>query len=117
MKQKQKPKEAKIELEPDAWPRFERFIKEAAKAGPQHRTAKSVAQKRPKPNKNEPKRKPENCNVFRPERSRGRRLVTKRSRTDQHQRGIGRIQAALVSAKVGKSGLCRMGQHGAKHPK
>jgi hypothetical protein len=26
-----------IELVPDAWPRFERFIKEIAKAGPQHR--------------------------------------------------------------------------------
>jgi hypothetical protein len=29
-----------IELEPDAWPRFERFIRDIAKAGPQHRTAK-----------------------------------------------------------------------------
>jgi hypothetical protein len=29
------PKE--IELNPDAWPRFERFIKQIAKAGPQHR--------------------------------------------------------------------------------
>ena len=26
-----------IELVPDAWPRFERFIKQIAKAGPQHR--------------------------------------------------------------------------------
>jgi hypothetical protein len=28
-----------IELLPDAWPRFERFVKAAAKAGPQHREA------------------------------------------------------------------------------
>lgn len=28
-----------VELEPDAWPRFEKFIKEVAKAGPQHRPA------------------------------------------------------------------------------
>jgi hypothetical protein len=42
-----------IELEPDAWPRFERFIREIAKAGPQHRapkpkvkTAKSPSGKR-----------------------------------------------------------------------
>jgi hypothetical protein len=30
----------KLEFEPDAWPRFERFIKQIAKAGPQHRVAK-----------------------------------------------------------------------------
>ena len=36
-----------IEIEPDAWPRFERFIKQVAKAGPQHRkqVPKSVAPK------------------------------------------------------------------------
>ena len=28
---------AEIELVPDAWPRFERFIREIVKAGPQHR--------------------------------------------------------------------------------
>jgi hypothetical protein len=28
---------AEIELVPDAWPRFEKFIREIAKAGPQHR--------------------------------------------------------------------------------
>ena len=27
-----------IELHEDAWPRFERFIQDVAKAGPQHRT-------------------------------------------------------------------------------
>jgi len=27
-----------LELVPDAWPRFEKFIREIAKAGPQHRT-------------------------------------------------------------------------------
>jgi hypothetical protein len=26
-----------VELEPDAWPRFEQFIRDIAKAGPQHR--------------------------------------------------------------------------------
>jgi hypothetical protein len=26
-----------LELLPDAWPRFERFIRDVAKAGPQHR--------------------------------------------------------------------------------
>jgi len=31
----QKPKA--VELVPDAWPRFERFIKQVVKAGPQHR--------------------------------------------------------------------------------
>jgi hypothetical protein len=30
-------KDLEIELEPDAWPRFERFIKQIAKAGPQHK--------------------------------------------------------------------------------
>jgi len=30
---------AEIELVPDAWPRFERFIREVVKAGPQHREA------------------------------------------------------------------------------
>ena len=34
-----KAKLAEIELVPDAWPRFERFIREIVKAGPQHRTA------------------------------------------------------------------------------
>jgi hypothetical protein len=29
-----------IELVPDAWPKFERFIREVVKAGPQHRVAK-----------------------------------------------------------------------------
>jgi hypothetical protein len=30
---------AEIELVPDAWPRFEKFITEIVKAPPQHRTA------------------------------------------------------------------------------
>jgi hypothetical protein len=30
-----------VELVPDAWPRFERFIIDLAKAGPQHRKAKA----------------------------------------------------------------------------
>jgi hypothetical protein len=33
------PKTKSIELHPDAWPRFERFIRDIAKAGPQHRAA------------------------------------------------------------------------------
>jgi hypothetical protein len=32
-----------IELEPDAWPRFERFIKAIARAGPQHKKTPSDA--------------------------------------------------------------------------
>ncbi len=31
---------AEVELVPGAWPRFERFIRDIAKAGPQHRSAK-----------------------------------------------------------------------------
>jgi hypothetical protein len=37
-----------IELHEDAWPRFEQFIRDVAKAGPQHR----------KPRKSSAKRKP-----------------------------------------------------------
>jgi hypothetical protein len=36
-KRKQRPRAGEIELVPDAWPRFERFIGEIVKAGPQHR--------------------------------------------------------------------------------
>jgi hypothetical protein len=39
--QKRKPKASDIELAPDAWPRFERFITEIAKTGPQHRSPKA----------------------------------------------------------------------------
>jgi len=35
-----------IELEPDAWPRFERFIRDIAKAGPQHRKSKPKGKRR-----------------------------------------------------------------------
>jgi hypothetical protein len=34
-----------IELHPDAWQRFERAVDAAAKAPPQHRTAKKVKKK------------------------------------------------------------------------
>jgi hypothetical protein len=37
------PKKSETQLEPDAWPHFERFIREIAKAAPQHRKAKSTA--------------------------------------------------------------------------
>lgn len=42
----QSPKLPDVELDPDAWPRFERFIKAAAKAGPQHREAKAKPTKK-----------------------------------------------------------------------
>src|ERR1700730_18414091 len=32
-----------VELEPDAWPRFEQFIRDIAKDGPQHRVTKPKA--------------------------------------------------------------------------
>jgi hypothetical protein len=35
-----KDKSKEIELVADAWPRFERFIKQIAKTGPQHKVAK-----------------------------------------------------------------------------
>jgi hypothetical protein len=38
-KKRQKPE---IELVEDAWPRFERLIKQVAKAGPKHRTSKKA---------------------------------------------------------------------------
>ena len=44
-----KPKD--IELVPDAWPRFERFISDIAKAGPQHRPSKPKADKAKSPKK------------------------------------------------------------------
>jgi hypothetical protein len=37
-----------VELVPDAWPRFERFIREIAKAGPQHRKPKPKTTSKPK---------------------------------------------------------------------
>ena len=41
----------RIELEPDAWERFERAVSVAAKSPPQHRTKKKKSQKRSKPKK------------------------------------------------------------------
>jgi len=46
-KREQKP----IELVPDAWPRFERFITGIAKAGPQHRVPKPKDAKTKSPKK------------------------------------------------------------------
>jgi hypothetical protein len=43
------PPKQEIELVPDAWPRFERFIKQIAKAGPQHRVEKKKVAKKTKP--------------------------------------------------------------------
>jgi hypothetical protein len=45
----------RIELWPDAWARFERFVQDMAKAGPQHRVAKHMPQKRPRPKRDVPK--------------------------------------------------------------
>lgn len=39
----------KLELEPDAWERFERAVKVVAKSPPQHRVKKVKAKKRKKP--------------------------------------------------------------------
>jgi hypothetical protein len=36
---------AEPELKPDAWERFERFVRDIAKAGPQHRTKPKVGRK------------------------------------------------------------------------
>jgi hypothetical protein len=36
-----------VELEPDAWPRFEQFIRDIAKAGPQHRKPKAKPSQSP----------------------------------------------------------------------
>jgi hypothetical protein len=47
----EKSPEKEIELVPDAWPRFERFIKQLAKAPPQHREAKKKSAKKTKPKK------------------------------------------------------------------
>jgi len=38
---KKSQKAIEVELQPDAWLRFERFIRDIAKAGPQHRAAKA----------------------------------------------------------------------------
>ena len=43
---------SEVELVPDAWPKFEGFIRHVAKAGPQHRPAKPH-----KPPKSKPKSK------------------------------------------------------------
>jgi hypothetical protein len=46
------PPKREIELVPDAWPRFERFIKQIAKAGPQHKPSEmKVGKKKATPKK------------------------------------------------------------------
>jgi hypothetical protein len=45
-----------VELEPDAWPRFERFIRDIAKAGPQHRPAKPIGKRKASPKQKPPKK-------------------------------------------------------------
>jgi hypothetical protein len=47
----------KIELEPDAWARFERAIDVVAKSPPQHRKAKPSAGKRRSPKKKAPQKR------------------------------------------------------------
>jgi hypothetical protein len=44
-------KSSDIELVPDAWPRFERFIKQIAKVGPQHKAQQRKAYSENKANK------------------------------------------------------------------
>ena len=39
-KPEKRSKPEEVELVPDAWPRFEQFIRDVAKAGPQHRKPK-----------------------------------------------------------------------------
>jgi hypothetical protein len=43
--------EKPIELEPDAWSRFERFVKDIAKAGPQHRKPREESKVGKKPSR------------------------------------------------------------------
>jgi hypothetical protein len=52
-----------IELVPDAWPRFEKFIREIGKAGPQHRVPsakKPKARVSSKPKKKAPQKRGSN---------------------------------------------------------
>jgi len=57
MAKTRKTEKPEIELEPDAWSRFEKFVKHVAKAGPQHRQApKNAPPKRPKPKTKQPRR-------------------------------------------------------------
>ena len=42
-----KPQLKEGEFHPDAWARFEKFIRDVAKAGPQHRKPKTKARKSP----------------------------------------------------------------------
>jgi hypothetical protein len=44
-------KEQKIELEPDAWARFERAVDVVAKSPPQHRVKEKPKAKKPAPKK------------------------------------------------------------------
>jgi hypothetical protein len=50
-KPQSKKSEAEIELEPDAWQRFERAAGVVAKTPPQHRVAKNKPRKNPKKKK------------------------------------------------------------------
>jgi len=45
---------ADIELDPNAWPKFEALVKSAAKIGPKQNAAKSSRAKRAKPRKRAP---------------------------------------------------------------
>lgn len=44
-------KQNEVELEPDAWERFERAVKVVAKSPPQHRVAKKAPKKKQKRSK------------------------------------------------------------------
>jgi len=51
MMAKSDPKNKNVELEPDAWARFERAVKVVAKSPPQHRSKKTKPKKRKKTKK------------------------------------------------------------------
>jgi hypothetical protein len=53
------PKESEIELHPDAWERFTEFVKQIAKAGPQHREKKGAPNDRQRERKSTRGRSPD----------------------------------------------------------
>ena len=50
-------KKQDIELVQDAWPRFEKFIREIVKAGPQHRTPSAKPKAKSSQEANPPKKR------------------------------------------------------------
>lgn len=56
------PSGKEIELEPDAWERFERAVRVVAKSSPQHRTKKKDSSKRKKGSKHDKERTKDTSN-------------------------------------------------------